>query len=70
MPNNQSGSKKSCNTCSSSTAPTITPSSTVAGSVPLQTSNTQAFGKWQSPKGGYRKTRRSRRKHKRSRRVR
>ena len=70
MPNNTSGPKKSCNTCSSATVPAITPSSTVSGSVPLQSSNTQAFGEWQSSKGGYRKTRRSRRKHKRSRRVR
>jgi len=69
MPNNQSGPKKGCNTCSSSTAPTITPSSTIAGSVPLETPGAK-FGEYQSTRGGYRKTRRSRRKHKRSRRVR
>jgi len=75
----QSNNKKPCGSCAAAAATPataapagITPSSTVAGSVPLQTSNTQQPGTYQSPKGGSRKSRKSRkhRKHKKSRRVR
>ena len=62
--------KKSCESCSA--AAVTPPSSTVAGSVPEKTSNTQPFGTFQSPKGGSRRVKKTRRhrKHKKTRRVR